>query len=742
VGTHIAGTEGLSVPGPEAPKLRLIGGKIVPGTRFRLLRWLGEGGMGVVYEAEHVDIDRRVALKILRFDLSREPRMVQVFRDEARAASRMGAPNIVDIYDFGELPDGRLFFCMELLEGRDLVPESEEEWTEPTELIGTLRQICKGLHAAHQVGVVHRDVKPENIILVTRDGRPGMVKIVDFGISAMLAAGTHEGGIAGTPHYMAPEQITGEPFDGRLDIYAVGCVAYEMLVGRPPFDSEELELLLHQHLATRPPRPSEVRPDRDVPKPLEDVIMRCLEKDPDDRYPDMAEVEAALCEAQVAAGLQTPWDDLPLPDIDEERRAELLRRMPSPLGLPGASRRRWIWPTVAAGSVAVAAAVVAVTVLGGKPTEQERDVVEQLTIEARSAGARGNYVYPPPDDRDAPTSHRVVLELEAITGPAEKLADQRGHGLREEFSATLATYGDRMWDEGVRGMARDYYVQALVFDPRNEHALERSGMTQGQLTDFLDRATRGEFYDLELVISRALAAAVTEDEAERRRHEDAFNAGMADADLPLAERSAIQRISRSAGIAGPPDAAADAPPLPPVPMADPFAGSTGQAETAADATDATGVDDTTATLVDEGKTRKRSSIRAREGAALLGQGKRNPARARDLADRGTAALRSGRRNEAEALFNQAIAYDRRNATALMGLSDVYFDTGADHKAVLYAERAVKAAPKRSTFRLKLGDAYFKVLRYRDALDQYEQAKKLGSIRAEARIAKVRSKLGE
>ncbi|HGG58014.1 MAG TPA: serine/threonine protein kinase, partial [Nannocystis exedens] len=170
---------------PEPVGLRLTAGKLVPGTRYRLLRWLGEGGMGVVYEAEHVDIERRVALKILRFNLSQEPEMAQVFRDEAKAACKMGAANIVEIYDFGELSDGRLYFAMEPLDGLDLVPESEESWIEPVKLIPILRQICKGLSAAHEVGVIHRDIKPENIIMVTdKSGREGMVKIVDFGISA------------------------------------------------------------------------------------------------------------------------------------------------------------------------------------------------------------------------------------------------------------------------------------------------------------------------------------------------------------------------------------------------------------------------------------------------------------------------------------------------------------------------------------------------------------------------------
>ena len=168
---------------------------------------------------------------------------------------------------------------------------------DPAVLVPILRQVCKGLAVAHKANVVHRDVKPENIITTSgRDGRE-QVKIVDFGISAMLAAGPgHEsGGVAGTPHYMAPEQILGQPFDGRLDIYALGCTAYELLTGVPPFDADTIDELLHKQVTETPISVRERRPDKNIPAALDAVIMRCLAKDPADRYRDTAELEAALC---------------------------------------------------------------------------------------------------------------------------------------------------------------------------------------------------------------------------------------------------------------------------------------------------------------------------------------------------------------------------------------------------------------------------------------------------------------
>jgi serine/threonine protein kinase/tetratricopeptide (TPR) repeat protein len=729
-GTHIAGTEGLSEPGGEHKRLRLMAGKVVPGTRYRILRWLGEGGMGVVYEAEHIDIERRVALKILRFDLSQQERMVQVFRDEARAASRIGSTNIVEIFDFGELSDGRLFFCMELLEGHDLVPATEDEWTEPGRLIGILRQCAKGLYAAHRAGIVHRDIKPENVILHrSREGRE-LVKIVDFGISSMLAANDEDGGtIAGTPHYMAPEQIRGQAFDGRLDMYALGCMAYEMLAGHPPFFAEDLEELLRQHLAERPPSIRELKPDREVPPELEAVIMRCLAKKPESRFKDMADLEASLCEAQIAGKLHTPWDDLPLPEVEDDRRQKLLRNMPSPDA--ATRKRRWLWPLVAGLSVLVAGGAVAFALSGpGALQEQERDFIEELTIAARNAAALTHFVYPPIEDPKATTAYQKVLELEDLEGNARDHGVERGGELRSQFATTLTTLGDKYWEvPGARGFARDYYMQSLLFED-NDRARERSNVTPGWFAEFAEKARDGSFTGEELAAAQFLSAFAEEDEAKKQEKLDQALA-MSDESLTGVAATAAETVARSSGLnlrgskrrpaTAPVPAPAETDPAeaPPDPAA--TTGEGGEGELALEEDDP------------RGKKGKKG--------VHFGDAKSDPKKAAQLAEDGKAALASGRRAEAESLFHQAVGYDRRNAAALSGLSDVYFDTGSNQKAVLYAERAVQAASKNSTYRLKLGDAYFKVLRYRDALDQYEEAKKLGSSRADERISKVKAKIG-
>ena len=697
---------------PERTRLRLVAGKVVPGTRYRLVRWLGEGGMGVVYEAEHVDIERHVALKILRFDLSHEPEMAQVFRDEARAASRMGHTNVVEIFDFGELPDGRLFICMELLVGKDLVPVDGKSRS-PAEVITILRQLCKGLAAAHQHGIVHRDIKPENVILVQRGGRDGVVKLVDFGISAMLAAGkvADSSRISGTPHYMAPEQVQGDPFDGRLDMYAVGCVAYELLTGAPPFPGEIVEEVLIAQLDNPPLPPSKTPAGAQTPPALEAVILRCLAKHRDDRYADMNDLEAALCEAQIAAGIRTDWDDLPLPEVDPERVARLRARMPNVHNLP--QRRRWLIPVAVAAASLVAGVAVTVALLGRDPTDEARAVVDRIAEEALLAASLTNFIAAPTDDPRAPTAYQKVLELEALPGDAERLADQRGADLRQQFSTGLIALGDKYWDvSGARPFAVEYYIWARTFDPENQRAIDRSGLAEGGFVHFQAKAATGGFSLSELQ-AMGLVGALADDDLQRRQSR--VDSLLAAADLSLSGLLAVDEGLRGAGLRPPerPRVQPPEPPPPPPPVL---------ADIPADAVEA-------------------PSPPSKPNKPAITSTKRDTGRARELADDGMKALNAGRRSDAESLFHQAIAYDNRNVKALMGLSDVYFDNGAKVKAVQFAELAVEAAPGSRASNLKLGDAYYNVLRYRDALKHYEKALELGETNAQGRIEKVKARIG-
>jgi serine/threonine protein kinase len=272
--------------------------------RYRIDRCIGEGGMGRVYEAEHVQIGKRVAVKILHPIHSGDVDAVARFRREARAASATRHPNIIDVTDSGTTPDGSVYFVMELLTGIDLgaLLDREERLAWPR-AVGLAVQGCRALAAAHQAGIVHRDLKPENIFIVdgTLSGGPReMVKVLDFGIAKTLGLSgngespvlTQPGVAMGTPEYMAPEQATGVPVDARIDIYALGAIVYEMLVGVPPFSGENFLEVLSRKAAETPCPPRTVEPS--LPEALDATVMMALARDPLERPQTMAELERQL----------------------------------------------------------------------------------------------------------------------------------------------------------------------------------------------------------------------------------------------------------------------------------------------------------------------------------------------------------------------------------------------------------------------------------------------------------------
>jgi hypothetical protein len=528
---------------------------------------------------------------------------------------------------------------------------------------------------------------------------------------------------------MAPEQVLGRAFDGRLDIYALGCTAYELLTGAPPFDADDVTAILGMQLADPPLPPTARRPDLPIPAELEAVILKCLAKSPEDRYQDMADLEAALCEAQVAARIHTSWDDLPLPELsDAERRERLLRNMPS-LHAP-IHRSAWFWPLLAGTSTVAAAGLGLFLAMGQAPTNEDVEAVEALVGEVRSAATKANWVVPPHDDADAPTAYAKVLELEALEGKAESLADEKGLELRGEIGTTLVSYGNQLWDAGARAQARDYYLWAHLFDEDNAQALERSAATPGTVADLRERARTGDFNEAERITAIVARAEAAEDPQEKEKLLRQADAAMEATDLSTAGTMVLAkaraRNDRRGTMAEPPP-----PPEPePVEAIEPI-------EIEVDPeSELKALPETSPPI----KAKRRRS-RSVTNEALLGNAASDPEQARVLADQGTQAASRGQRKQAASLFHQAISFDRRNGTALMGLSDIYFDTGENQKAVMYAEKAVAASPSHHVYRVKLGDAYFKVLRYKDALEQYERAKTQGSTRAEQRIAKVNAKLG-
>jgi len=313
--------------------------------------------MGLVYEGLHRDIDKRIAIKVLRDDLSRRPEVVARFRQEARSASRIGHENIVDNSDFGETTRGASYFLMEFLDGEDLANVLGREVTVDAERVcGIVLQCCRALSATHAKGIVHRDIKPENIFLTKRDGVDDFVKIVDFGIAKMSdietdgAPGrklTKTGMIFGTPEYMSPEQAAGKEQDHRVDVYALGIILYECLAGRVPFEGDTFMGVLTQHLFAELPPIEEMNPNAKVSRELELVIRKALAKDPDDRYQDTDELAEAITCA-----------------MDGRLSRATAKTPPSAFGPPSLSylapvpRRktsRWVWAAMASGAFAALA---------------------------------------------------------------------------------------------------------------------------------------------------------------------------------------------------------------------------------------------------------------------------------------------------------------------------------------------------------------------------------------------------
>ncbi len=303
--------DGTALSGPVDPLL----GQIL-GERYRLIARIGAGGMGTVYRAEHVVLRKRMAVKVLRPELSRDEDLVRRFQQEAIAASQIGQENIVDVTDFGRTPQGSLYYVMEELDGATLAEILEGGPLAVPRTLDLLVQICRAVGAAHGRGIVHRDLKPDNVVVVQREDGTDFVKVLDFGIAKSAVATergrvTRAGTIVGTPEYMAPEQGAAAGVDHRADIYALGVLAYEMLTGKVPFSGDTPIATMIEHQTRTAAALREVRPD--VPESLEAVVAKAMEKRPAARQQSMGEVVRELNGVRAALGLASVHDLLPDP---------------------------------------------------------------------------------------------------------------------------------------------------------------------------------------------------------------------------------------------------------------------------------------------------------------------------------------------------------------------------------------------------------------------------------------------
>ncbi|HWB80440.1 MAG TPA: protein kinase [Nannocystaceae bacterium] len=463
---------------PLGDDLTPPGGMNLPGSRLRILDRISDGGCGVVYRGEHVDLQRTVAIKVSRSDaLTAGAR--ELFLDEARTTTRIESPYVVQVVDFGELPDGRVWYAMEHLGGRalDQIIASEGHIA-PARAIALLRMACKGLAAAHAAGVVHRDVKPQNLVAIARGGREHLV-LVDFGIA--LPCGTRPAVVSGTPEYMAREQILRDVLDQRTDVYGLGCCAYEMLTGLPIVAGCTVQQALLMHSEGIDPEFPEAL---GVPLALQEIVRRCLAIDPAQRYADMAELEAALCEAQIAARLPQVREDLELPPVDATRRRRIAdgflalarpqRRLPTRAAIFSSSLIAAVlglviaWPQQPSAAEIVppmpAAAVSTIAIERAAPVEvlaPMTAVTEAPSEPVLASTTNLAAVAPAPAIRPAKVEPAAapVVEAPRVVVP------------REPIARDAVKDGRRALRRGDRVVAEQAFRRAMQLDPRSSSAV-------------------------------------------------------------------------------------------------------------------------------------------------------------------------------------------------------------------------------------------------------------------------------
>ena len=398
---------------PSASSTSLIGYLLED--RYRIIREIGRGGMGVVYEAEHTELGKRVAIKLMLEKYNDDKEAVARFQREALAASRIGNPHIIDVSHIGTAPDGRPFVAMELLQGRPLGDEITRVGAmSATRAIAIMRQVLRAVGAAHAKGIVHRDLKPDNIYLVEQDDQRDFVKLLDFGISKMMDGEgavahtklTTTGMVMGTPLYMAPEQAMGAVIDHQADIYALGVILYEMLSGRPPFEGATYPVLIAKLLTTEPtPNLKDLQPH--LPARLIAATHKALEKDPVNRFESAEAFLAALPQEKSASHAELAGtvgiESMSLRAVATSTAQNYALQQPHA-------------PVKRGAPVALIAAVAGVVVLGGA-------IGGYLALHKNGDGAAATAsATPQPAPAPAPAAD-AVKQPSVTPAPAEKPAD-------------------------------------------------------------------------------------------------------------------------------------------------------------------------------------------------------------------------------------------------------------------------------------------------------------------------------
>ncbi len=487
--------------------------------RYRVEARLGEGGMGAVYRVEHTLMKKRLALKVLHREMTGQPEIVARFEREALAAAHIEHPNVAGATDFGKLEDGSCYLVLEYVEGTSLRSWIDKGPLPAARAVHVTKQVLAALRRAHELGIVHRDLKPENILLVDREGDRDFVKVLDFGIARVpigsIGTSTGENGpsltragmVYGTPEYMAPEQALGQPVDGRSDLYSVGVMLFEMLVGRRPYDNKDKVALLGQHVAGPIPSARERAQPQELSAELDAVVTRFLSKSPSDRFVD---AQAAI-EALAAVDRDTPTSSAPLspdasgsanlespisldpPFVRDARAFELAATVPPPANSL-AARLRWLrsQPRILAGAGLGLLLVIVLFVALRKPSSVDDGVERAIKRGNATAVASGASSREPPSVASVVNAGDVKQEAQMALG---RIASGEADGGTRALEALAKRYpGDPFV---LRSLATAYSRQK-----RHIEALS----TVKQLLKISPSAAADP--GLDSVIDDALAAAV------------------------------------------------------------------------------------------------------------------------------------------------------------------------------------------------------------------------------------------
>ena len=414
---------------------------------------LGDGGMATVYGATHPLIGKKAAIKVMNPALSLDAGLVERFVLEARAVNAIGHPNIVDVFSFGRLSDGRSYFVMEWLQGETLYDRMWERRPTLDEVLDLVDQVCDALEAAHEKNIVHRDLKPANIFLMPVRGRRDLVKLLDFGVAKLIATAegldgndplsrppeTMTGQVVGTPDYISPEQARAKPVDGKTDIYALGVIAYECILGRRPFEADNTADVVRMHLTEAPPSPRTLWPE--IPSILSELLLAMLHKSPA-RRPSPEEVRAALHELR---GTPAPidWDTMapspgrltaPSGSSSQPGVPEAARSTLDVAPLPSLRSRRTRWLALGVGLFGCGAALFGSLLW----RSQQRPKIEQPLSQPATVASSPRTELPVPATPAVATEGTIVVRVDAANARIEldgQLIAQSASGARLRVEA-------------------------------------------------------------------------------------------------------------------------------------------------------------------------------------------------------------------------------------------------------------------------------------------------------------------